>query len=110
MDAVQQLVHPHHVRLGVVAFLWQAQAVNREWAKAESASLAVRVKGIVRSAFHSRFGDENCIARNLVLLDPILEIRPVDIGRVEIEARRRSAPDLQIIWMRSPAGIFAGPF
>ena len=109
-QAVEQFVNLHHLWLFVVVFLRNRKTINRKRTKAKGAPLAVGIKGIVRSALHASFGYEDGIARNLIALNPMFEVGPIDVGRIEINAGSCCSPNIQIRRMRSATWILASPF
>jgi hypothetical protein len=80
-------------------------------AKTQTLVLSIGPQRIVRRCFRSRFRYKCWVPGLRVAPDPILEIGPVNIWRVKVEGRRRSAIHILVIRMMWPATrVLAGPF
>lgn len=73
----------------------EAQIVDAGGAEAEGTRFTVGAERVVRSRLEPRFGNEDGIAGNLIALQPVLKVRPVNIGRVEVDAGRCRAISIQ---------------
>src|ERR1700728_3011444 len=85
------------------------QAVDAKRTKSKDMRLAIGIQGVVRGALDARLRNKPGIPGKLVAIDPVLEIGPVDVGRIEIDAGRSGAVNLEVIRVWAATGILARP-
>src|ERR1035437_7296628 len=106
-ESIQYLVYVLQAWTRIVLIATDLQAVHSKGRKAKCPGFSIRVERVIRCAFELWHRDKDRIPAELVTIDPVLEVRPVNIRRIEVERGRRDAIGLQVVGIRAAARILA---